>query len=212
MKFNEFVERVKDSPVIETESFLIGEEDPGKLAVQISRWHRVGRLLQLKRGIYVLQERYRKISPPEYYLAGLLNRPSYVSLEKALEYHGLIPEAVPVCSCVTTKRPGRMKTPLGIFDYRHVRTSLFWGYRSLKIEGLVAFVATPEKALLDLFYLRPVRVTEDYLNGMRLQNLEPVSVKRLLEFARRFGKPKITAAAEALRAHITKYRREMKTL
>jgi len=212
MNFKKFVERVKDLPVIETESLLIGEAVPGKTAVQISRWQKAGRLLQLKRGIYVLSETYRKIDPPEYYLAGLLNKPAYVSLEKALEYHGLIPEAVPVYSCVTTKRPGRMVTPLGVFDYRHVRSSLFWGYRSVKINGLAVFVATPEKALLDLFYLRPVKVTEDYLDGMRLQNVEAINVKELIACARRFRKPKITAAAEAVKAYIRKYRRGAKTL
>jgi predicted transcriptional regulator of viral defense system len=177
------------------------------LAVQISRWHKAGRLLKLKRGVYVLSRAFCKVEPPGLYLACLLNKPAYVSEEKALEYYGLIPEAVYIYSCVTTKRQGTMRTPLGNFDYRHVKASLFWGYRSLKINGFSVYIATPEKALLDLFYLRPVKVTADYVDEMRLQNLGSISIKRLREFARRFGKPKLIKAAEVVAAYIQKERR-----
>jgi predicted transcriptional regulator of viral defense system len=210
MKFQDFIQRVKDRPVIETESLLVGEASAPKLAVEISRWQKAGRLIQLKRGVYVLSETYRKVEVSEFHLAGVLNKPSYVSLEKALEYYGLIPEAVPVYTSVTTKRPGRLKTPLGVFDYRHIRSSLFWGYKSLVLNKQMAFIATPEKALLDLFYLRPVKVTADYLSGMRLQNVEVIRKKGLLDAARRFGKPKMTVAAEEILAYVREYQKRMK--
>ncbi len=212
MKYDDFVQKVKSYPVIETESLLAGEAIPARVAVQISRWQKAGRLVQLKRGFYLLPEAYRKTEVSELYLAGVLCKPSYVSLEKALEYHGVIPEGVPVYTSVTTKRPGRLTTPLGIFDYRHVRASLFWGYRSVRFAGQTAFIAAPEKALLDLFYLRPIKVTADYLSEMRLQNVEAINVKELFRYARRFRKPKMTAAAETVKDYIRQYLKGMKTL
>ena len=45
---------------------------------------------------------------------------SYVSLQSAPAYFGSIPEYVPVTTSVTTGRPGRWGTPLGVFDFRHI--------------------------------------------------------------------------------------------
>ncbi|MDO9108971.1 MAG: hypothetical protein Q7U89_08315, partial [Coriobacteriia bacterium] len=80
---------------------------------------------------------------------------SYVSLETVLAAHGLIPEAMFTTTAVTTGRQGLRKTPLGSYVYQHIRGGLFWGYEALSIgDGRVAFAAVPEKALLDLAYLR----------------------------------------------------------
>ena len=56
-------------------------------------------------------------------------RASYVSLQAALAYYGLIPEYVPVVTSVTTARPGRWETPLGVYEFCHVKTDLLFGYQ-----------------------------------------------------------------------------------
>lgn len=210
MKYEDFISRFGNLPVIETSILLAEQEDPKALAVQISRWQKTGRLIQLRRGVYVLPEFTRKFELNEFYIACVLEKPSYVSLEKALEFYGLIPEAVPVFTCVTTSRPQRLRTPVGVFDYRHVRSSLFWGYRSFVMGRQTAFLACAEKALLDLFYLKQVKVTEAYLSELRLQNLEKINMKKLMVYAARFQKPKLLKAAGILSAYIRRYRREMR--
>jgi predicted transcriptional regulator of viral defense system len=61
-----------------------------------------GDLISLKRGIYVFSEKYRT-SPLNYIsIANILHKPSYVSFEYALSYHGLIPERV---YTITTAAP-----------------------------------------------------------------------------------------------------------
>ena len=55
---------------------------------------------------------------------------------------------------------------------------------------LKAFVATPEKAILDLAHLTPNSDSPDFLNELRLQNLERLDLKRLEEYAQRSKKPK----------------------
>ena len=156
MEFENFLELTGHLPFIDTESLRIGTQDSRSLEVQLSRWKKSGKLIQLRRGLYLVSETYRKTKPFELAIAATLNRPSYISLEKAFEYHGIIPEAVHVFTSVTTKRPRRWQTPLGVFDYRHIRENLFWGYQSITLSGQTAFMAAPEKALLDFFYLKKI--------------------------------------------------------
>lgn len=95
MKFETFLDQVQDLPVIEVENLLAGQPHPDALRVQLARWHKAGKLIQLKKGYYVLDKPFRKKGVNEFYVAAILKAPSYISLEKALEFYDLIPEAVP---------------------------------------------------------------------------------------------------------------------
>ncbi len=212
MRFEDFVKLVRDLAVIETENLLAGVSEPESIEVQISRWQKAGKLIQLKRGIYVLSEPYRKIEIFEPYIASILKTPSYLSLEKALEYHNLIPEAVAVYTAVTTKRPGKFICKLGTFDYRHIQSSLFWGYESVTINKQTAFIASPEKTLLDLLYLKKVKVSLDYLKELRLQNVEKINTDKLFKYARRFKKPKILHGVKLIEEYINSYKKEEEIL
>jgi len=198
MNWERFLKITGRLPVIDTENLCTGVFDPSIIEVQISRWKKTGKIIQLKRGVYLLAEPYRKIEVYDFYIAAILKRPSYVSLEKALEYHDLIPEAVTVYTSVTTKRQGRFASKAGIFDYRHIKEGLFWGYVSVTINRQTAFIASPEKALLDFFYIKRAKISLDYLQELRLQNVEKINIKKLLECARRFGKPKMLHVARVI--------------
>jgi predicted transcriptional regulator of viral defense system len=202
MKWLEFLNIVSKLPVIDTENLFTGISDPSGIEVQISRWVKAGKIIQLRRGIYLLAEPYRRTEPYDPYIAAILRSPSYISLEKALEYHDLIPEAVNVYTCVTTKRKTRYVTEAGIFDYRYINKSLFWGYESVTVNRQTAFFASREKAILDLFYINRLEITLKYLEGLRLQNVENISIEKLFEYARRFNKPKILSAARVLKDYI----------
>ena len=123
-------------------------------------------------------------------------------MEKALEFHGLIPEAVPVFTSVTTKRPGRLGTKVGVFDYRHIKPELFWGYESVTTGKRTFFIASAEKALLDFFYFKGVHFKRGYLEEMRLQNTEGINFNRLIEYAEKFHKPGILRAAKKIKRFI----------
>jgi len=202
MKYEHLVELGNKMPVIETKMLLKGGRGGRYAKVQISRLVRSGKLVQIRRGLYLLPPAYRKIRIFEPFLANMIKRPSYLSLEKSLEYHGVIPEAVPVFTSVTTKRPASFKTRIGRFSYNHVKTSLFWGYAPVTIDRQTALIALPEKAVLDLFYLRNERVTRGYIKEMRLQNLNKFNVNRLKAFAAVFGKRRVIAAAALLAKYI----------
>ena len=212
MQLDVFIQKVQTFPVVDMRVFPPAERNSLSLKVQISRWVKSGKLIQLKRGLYLLAEPYRKISPQEFFIAGALKAPSYVSLEKALEYHGLIPEAVSVYTSVTTKRTETLDTPVGRYVYQHVKPSLFWGYTSATVEGQTFFMAEPEKALLDLFYLQHIKVTADYLAEMRLQNVGHIKSNKLLLYARRFQKKNLVQAAKLVAEYVQRELKGVKRL
>ena len=202
MKLEEFIKLVADMPLIDTELLLAGVSNPGPAKVQISRWEKAGKLIQLKRGLYVLASPYRKKAVYGPFIAATLKQPSYISMEKALEFHNLIPEAVTVWTSVTPKRPARFRSQEGDFEYSYIKKTLFWGYKSVTLDGQTGFVATPEKALLDFFCVRKIKPSQAYLEEMRLQNLEDINLNTLLAYARKFNKPGILRTAQELKEFI----------
>ena len=211
MTFEQLLRIVGDEPVFETGLLLAGGVDPRHVRRQLSRWVRAGRIVQLRRGLYALALPYRKVKPHPFLVANRLSRGSYVSLQSALAHYGLIPEYVPTVTSVTTARPGLWETPLGAFVFRHIRPTLFFGYRLLDLgAGQSAFVATPEKALLDLVYLTPGGDAPGYLQELRLQNLDRLDLDALRRMAERFNRPKMVRAAERIadlaRAEAEEYR------
>lgn len=206
MKLEEFIKITGELPVIEVELLLAGMPNSDSLKVQISRWEKAGKLIQLRRGVYLLADAYRKIEVYEPYIASILKKPSYLSLEKALEYHGLIPEAVKVYTSVTTKRATKFSSPVGVFSYRHIKKSLFWGYKSVTMRRQTAFIATPEKALLDLIYLNGIKISNQYLEGLRLQNLEQINLDTVLEYAKKFKKPGMLRVAKVIKEYIQSHK------
>jgi len=142
---------------------------------------------------------YRKVEPHPFLVANLLKKASCVSLQSALAYHGLIPESVPAVTSVTTGRPECLSTPQGRFIFRHVRKTMFLGFRAIEVTtSQSAFVALPEKAFLDLIYLTPRADSEGYLEELRLENLERLDRLLLMEMARQSGSPKLIRAARRL--------------
>ncbi len=202
MKFEDLLGIVEKEPVFEPGLLLAGDVEPAALQRQLTRWVSAGRLFQLRRGLYALAPPFQKRRPDPFLIANRLVRGSYVSLHSALAHYGLIPEYVPLTTSVATGRPGLWDTPLGRYDYRHVRKNLLTGYRRTALANVAdaqeAFLATPEKALLDLIYLTPDADSPDYLQELRLQHLDRLDLPELHRQAEAMGKPKLLRAAEEI--------------
>jgi predicted transcriptional regulator of viral defense system len=199
MRFEELLEVVGNEPVFETGLLLAGDVDPSGLRRQLSRWMEAGRLFQLRRGLYSLAAPFQKVRPHPFVVANRLVPGSYVSLQAALAHFALIPESVPVTTSVTVGRPGRWDTPLGTYEFRHLQEELFRGFRRTSLAGgQEAWVATPEKALLDLVYLEPEGDSLAYLTELRLQNLDGIDPGEVRRLAKESGKPKLRRAAERI--------------
>jgi predicted transcriptional regulator of viral defense system len=199
MKLEQLIEIVDDEPVFDAGLLLAGQVDPADVRRQLSRWTAAGRLYQVRRGLYALAPPFQKVKPHPFLIANRLLHGSYVSCQSTLAYYGLIPEYVPVVTSVTAARPGRWETPLGIYEFRHLKPELVYGYRLLDVaDRQQAFVATPEKALLDLVYLQPGADQVAYLQEMRLQNLDRLDLDVLQHQAERAGSPKLLRASAAV--------------
>lgn len=119
---------------------------------KVSRMERQGQLIRLKRGVFVVAPEVSHLTLSMELIANHLYGPSYVSLQSALRYYGLIPERVFVTRSVTTKRARSFPTPLGEFEYITMPESYYpIGIRQMVFEEEYSFlIATPEKALCDL--------------------------------------------------------------
>lgn len=197
MEFSQLLEIVGDEPVFETGLLLAGDVDPTNVRRQLSRWTKAGRVHQLRRGLYVLAPPFQKVKPHPFLVANRLVDGSYVSLQSALAHHGLIPEVVPVTTSVGAVRTARWDTPLGTYEYRHVKTELLFGYQAIDVgSDQQAFVATAEKAILDLVHLQPGGDAPQYLRQLRLQNLERLDLGQLRDQAARTKSPKLCRAVD----------------
>ena len=152
----------------------------------IFNWTRQGRLLKLRRDLYVV----RSSALDARYLANRIYEPSYISLEYALSRYGLIPEAAFGVTSVTVNKTARFETPVGLFSYRHLKRDYYFGYR---LENGV-LIAEREKSLIDYFYfhLEEVRFDRRYLDSLRLGTWEALNRKKLRGYLERIPVKKLS--------------------
>ena len=119
---------------------------------KVSSLEKRGDLIRLKQGLYVTNSQISGQRLSEVLVANHLYGPSYVSLQYALRYYGLIPEQVFTVTSMTMKHSKVFHTPLARFEYVHVDDEVFpIGIKEAKTENGSSFmIATPEKALCDL--------------------------------------------------------------
>ncbi|MEW6573828.1 MAG: hypothetical protein AB1374_09385 [Bacillota bacterium] len=103
---------------------------------------------------------------------------------------------------VTTKLPYTFNIEGTVLEYHQIARRLFWGYRS---DGH-ANVAWPEKALLDLIYIRHLKTRATDARGIASllddMYLEEIDAARLRSFIRRFGEPYSRQLAALLKPRI----------
>jgi predicted transcriptional regulator of viral defense system len=85
----------------------------------------------------------------DFRIANFLYEPSYVSLEAALNFHGVLSQFPYEIASMTPRKPVTKTVDEKTFRYARIKKSLFWGYEP--VQGFL--IAQPEKALLDLLYL-----------------------------------------------------------
>jgi len=149
----------------------------------LHRYKKRGFILQLKRGFYVFPDAL----PPDVYVANKLYSPSYISLEFALSYHGVIPETVYEITSVTTKATRRFEALGKVFSYRTIKKAAYTGYEIQKQQGLSFYIADAEKAFVDANYLR---LTQKQKPISRF-NKEKVNSAKALRYASLFENKKL---------------------
>jgi hypothetical protein len=110
-----------------------------------------GLLEPIRKGLYIAGSAVKAIKPEPFLLANHIFGPSYISIDAALSYYGLIPERVFEISSVTTKPSRKFSTAKGLFTYRHLPLPYYaFGIRHMKLsDEQYIMIATQEKALFD---------------------------------------------------------------
>lgn len=104
-------------------------------------------IIKLKRGIWAWPN-----SDPLALISFLTSPfPSYISLQSALFYHGVIEQIPAIYYAVSMGRKRLEHTPVGVFSIHHINTSFFMGFETHY--NPYYQLASPEKAFLDYLYL-----------------------------------------------------------
>jgi hypothetical protein len=160
-----------------------------------------GELIRVRKGLYVLGDGFRHGLIDQGRLANLIYGPSYVSLDYALGYYGLIPERVDEVTSVTTGKRRLFETPFGVFSYRPLPPARYVPGMTLTGSDRDRFLlASPEKALIDKIWcdkrFRPRRI-EDF--GAYLYEDLRMDEERLVSLDAK----RMTAIANAFASHKT---------
>ncbi|MCB9790286.1 hypothetical protein H6762_04900 [Candidatus Nomurabacteria bacterium] len=117
---------------------------------RLIEWSDKGYIIRLRRDKYMFSDTDTSESIL-FHIANRIYSPSYISLETALSYYGLIPETVYSITSVTTRKTNEFENKLGKFIYRTLNSNLFWGYDIVQNFQ----IAEVEKCILDYLYLNP---------------------------------------------------------
>lgn len=160
-----------------------------------------GDIVRIRKGLYAFATPLRRQPIVREQLANLIYGPSYVSLDWALSYHGLIPERVAAVTSVTTGRSRHFDTPFGAFCYQMLTPARYAvGALLLPKEAPAFLMASPEKALVDKVWMDKrfagLRVTDFgpyLLEDLRLapEGLQALDAERMAAVGHAYDSPKI---------------------
>ncbi|MBU2578739.1 hypothetical protein KKA09_01310 [Patescibacteria group bacterium] len=153
MKFEDLRKKIIDYPVFTFSDILkwFPKSNFQTLKLDAFNWVKNKNLIRIKKGLYFFPEKKLK---DHFILADKIYSPSYISMEVALNYYGIIPDIPQMVTLITPLTSRRFKTHFGDFFYHHIKKDYFWGWQTIKVEEKYAFynIALPEKALLDFIY------------------------------------------------------------
>ena len=123
---------------------------------KVAGLEKTGRIIRLKRGLYVVSPQESGILLSLNLIGNVLYGPSYVSMLTALREYGLIPERVDVVQSMTTHLTVSFQNQAGRFEYQHCAKDYYpIGITQRQEVGVTYLIATPEKALCDYIISTP---------------------------------------------------------
>ena len=143
---------------------LLNAKSDDSLYVKISRLVESGLLKRIKKGVYYLEGR----EPDSFEIANVLYEPSYLSLETALNYYGILVQTPYIIFSITTKRAKRVIFNNIEYHYLQINRKYFKGYTKEKN----FLIATPEKALVDTLYFMALGKTKVDIDELNLEVID----------------------------------------
>jgi len=188
MKYTDFDRIFRDYGLVHTRSIFL--EDPWFDTIQLTRRAKKWLIHKLVNWYWVFATRAQDTLTRQY-IASAVYTPSYLSLERALSYYGMIPESVFQYTSVTSRKTQSYTILQKNYTYQKIKPSLMFGYDVIDADGYKIRIGQPEKVLLDYFYLHPHIIDpEDFewlrLNVFTLQEL--IDQEKLLIYAVKYPK------------------------
>jgi hypothetical protein len=190
-------------------TYLVSQlKDYARPRDKITQLIRKGDIIRIKKGLYITPENRNPYLKE--ILAGMIYGPSYISLEYALAYYQMIPEQVKIVTSITSQKPKTYQTPAGGFRYQHIRQELFaLGLDFVSHEESGFWIATREKALCDLVYLKSRNLTPDRMgeflqDDMRIDpsELSKLNIGKISDWQKAYNQPGIAALASYLKGGV----------
>lgn len=141
---------------------------------RLSEWQDKDYIVKLRRGYYAFKQKTYS-EAKLFQFSNKIYQPSYLSLESALSWYGLIPEGVYTITAVSSRKTQNFTTSFARFDYRSLKSELMFGYRVAQGYSQPQqhfLIAEKEKLLLDYLYLHPELKTAEDLLSLRLNQSE----------------------------------------
>lgn len=151
------------APVVRTrEAATLWRTDEGNARRRLRSLADAGLVLSLRRGLWSLDAELDPFALAPHLTAPL---PAYVSTFSALAEHAMIEQVPQRVSVASLARSARIETSIAPFEIHRLAPELFGGYVASRRGG---FIASPEKSLFDLVYLRAAAGGRAYLPELSL--------------------------------------------
>ncbi|EKE16488.1 MAG: hypothetical protein ACD_11C00006G0011 [uncultured bacterium] len=189
-KTTNILNHLKTLPYFTLDDILVIEKKQYLLRILLSRFSKSGKIIRLKKGIYVTADYLADIKRRNLYsnysefVAGIIYEPSYLSMDYILYEKNILTEIPKNIISVSVKKTQLLTNDFGNFYYHSIKPELFCGYE-IVIENKLSFKkATAAKALFDFLYLRKnILSFEDSIKELRL-NLDELTVGDIKELGK----------------------------
>ncbi len=165
-----------ETPYIDAQTLLTLLDDYKKPREAILRMVKNEKLIRLKNGFYLISDKITQGSSriiPFEQVANLLYGPSYVSMEWALSFYGMIPERVHTVTSMTLGKSKEYSTSVGDFSYFTLSPRCYSiGIAQKKSPDFTGgfLIASPEKALADMVFKTCKNLDKDQLKDELLES------------------------------------------
>jgi hypothetical protein len=126
---------------------------------------------RVNRGKYIFL--FKEIN--DFELANFLIKPSYISLESALSFYGILPQFPYTITSLTVSKSKKIVTREKEYEFTHLEKKYFFGFE--KNDNFL--IASPEKALIDELYFMAKNLRKLHLEDLDLNKVDKRKFKTL---------------------------------
>jgi len=159
---------------VNTAQKIFSFQNDNSLYKFLQRLERADILKRIVKGKYLFS--LKEIN--DYELANLLLTPSYISLESALSFYGILAQFPYTITSVTPLKTKKIIYNEKEFEFAHLKKEYFFGY--VKKDNFL--IAQPEKALLDELYFISKGLIRISLDELNLSIIKKEKLKRMMKY------------------------------